>query len=119
MGYSELFYLSKEDLWEALKEYPETEEALLEKGKSFLRNDNMLDESTAEKECFNCEEQVLKFIKFFEGKVSSHAIFLLLKLSFSILQGTYNSRKTVSTTRHSGSLARPDLVCQSEAEQKG
>lgn len=31
-GYSELFVLTKNDLWESLREYPETKEMLLKKG---------------------------------------------------------------------------------------
>jgi len=44
VGYSDLFVLSKEDLWEALQEYPEARMKLLEKGRQMLRKDNLLDE---------------------------------------------------------------------------
>jgi len=44
VGYSDLFVLSKEDLWEALKEYPEARRMLIEKGRQMLRKDNILDE---------------------------------------------------------------------------
>jgi len=36
--------LSKEDLWEALQEYPEARRTLIEKGRQLLRKDNLLDE---------------------------------------------------------------------------
>jgi len=39
--------LSKEDLWEALKEYPEARRMLIEKGRQMLRKDNLLDEEIA------------------------------------------------------------------------
>ena len=39
--------LSKEDLWEALQEYPEARRTLIEKGRQMLRKDNLLDEETA------------------------------------------------------------------------
>ena len=44
VGYSDLFVLSKEDLWEALKEYPEARRMLIEKGRQMLRKDNIVDE---------------------------------------------------------------------------
>jgi seryl-tRNA synthetase len=47
VGYSDLFVLSKEDLWEALKEYPESKRTLTEKGRHMLRKDNLLDEEIA------------------------------------------------------------------------
>ncbi|XP_062854221.1 cyclic nucleotide-gated channel cone photoreceptor subunit alpha [Trichomycterus rosablanca] len=47
VGYSDLFALSKDDLMEALTEYPEAKKALEEKGKAILRKDNLLDEAVA------------------------------------------------------------------------
>ena len=45
VGYSDLFCLHKDDLWAALTEYPEAKKMLIEKGKSILRKDGMLDET--------------------------------------------------------------------------
>ena len=50
VGYSDLFVLSKEDLWEALQEYPEARLRLLEKGRQMLRKDNLLDEEVASRQ---------------------------------------------------------------------
>ena len=47
VGYSDLFVLSKEDLWEALQEYPDARRTLIEKGRQMLRKDNLLDEAMA------------------------------------------------------------------------
>uniref|UniRef100_A0A3B4C7T0 Cyclic nucleotide-binding domain-containing protein n=1 Tax=Pygocentrus nattereri TaxID=42514 RepID=A0A3B4C7T0_PYGNA len=47
VGYSDLFALSKDDLMEALTEYPEAKKALEEKGKAILMKDNLIDESVA------------------------------------------------------------------------
>ncbi|KAJ7993375.1 hypothetical protein DPEC_G00271760, partial [Dallia pectoralis] len=47
VGYSDLFALSKDDLMEALTEYPDAKKALEEKGKAMLMKDNMIDESVA------------------------------------------------------------------------
>ncbi|ESN98991.1 hypothetical protein HELRODRAFT_162466 [Helobdella robusta] len=49
VGYSNLFFLSKEDLWETLKEYPETAQTLLDTGRQLLQKDNLLDMELAQK----------------------------------------------------------------------
>ncbi|XP_033953012.2 cyclic nucleotide-gated channel cone photoreceptor subunit alpha-like [Pseudochaenichthys georgianus] len=45
VGYSDLFALSKDDLMEALIEYPDAKYLLEEKGKAILMKDNLIDES--------------------------------------------------------------------------
>ncbi|XP_073318829.1 cyclic nucleotide-gated channel alpha-3-like [Pagrus major] len=45
VGYSDLFALSKDDLMEALFEYPDAKVALEEKGRAILMKDNLIDES--------------------------------------------------------------------------
>lgn len=45
VGYSDLFALSKDDLMEALIEYPDAKTLLEEKGRSILMKDNLIDES--------------------------------------------------------------------------
>ena len=47
IGYSDIFVLSKDNLWAALAEYPEAKTILIERGKHLLRKDNLLDESIA------------------------------------------------------------------------
>lgn len=47
VGYSDLFALSKDDLMEALLEYPETKKAIEEKGKAILMKDNLIDMEAA------------------------------------------------------------------------
>ncbi len=47
VGYSDLFCLTKADLWQALTEYPLAKKTLIEKGKSLLRKDNLLNEDVA------------------------------------------------------------------------
>lgn len=47
VGYSDLFCLSKIDLWQVLDEYPLAKKALIEKGKEKLRKDNLLNEDVA------------------------------------------------------------------------
>jgi len=48
VGYSDLFCLTKQDLWEVLAEYPSARETLIERGKAHLRKDNLLDEDAAQ-----------------------------------------------------------------------
>jgi cyclic nucleotide gated channel alpha 3 len=49
VGFTELFMLTKDDLWNVLSEYPIARSMLLEKGKSLLRKDNLIDEDAVEK----------------------------------------------------------------------
>ncbi|XP_053492120.1 cyclic nucleotide-gated channel cone photoreceptor subunit alpha isoform X4 [Ictalurus furcatus] len=62
VGYSDLFALSKDDLMEALTEYPEAKKALEEKGRAILRKDNLLDEvaANAGADPKDLEEKVLR-----------------------------------------------------------
>lgn len=48
VGYSDLFCLTKQDLWEVLNEYPSARNTLIERGKAHLRKDNLLDENAAQ-----------------------------------------------------------------------
>ncbi|XP_004609349.2 cyclic nucleotide-gated cation channel alpha-3 [Sorex araneus] len=60
IGYSDLFCLSKDDLMEALTEYPEAKKALEEKGRQILMKDNLIDEELARagEDPQNIEEKV-------------------------------------------------------------
>ncbi|XP_017674618.1 PREDICTED: cyclic nucleotide-gated olfactory channel [Lepidothrix coronata] len=48
LGYSDLFCLSKEDLMEAVTEYPDARKILEERGREILIKEGLLDESAAE-----------------------------------------------------------------------
>lgn len=48
VGFTNLFCLTKKDLWQVLAEYPVARRTLLEKGKALLRKDDLLDENVAE-----------------------------------------------------------------------
>jgi len=45
LGYSDVFCLSKNDLWATLADYPEARQSLLERGCHLLRKDGLLDEA--------------------------------------------------------------------------
>ncbi|CAJ0569231.1 unnamed protein product, partial [Mesorhabditis spiculigera] len=47
-GYTNLYALRKEDLWEALRDYPQATQSLFEKGRQILAKDNLLEETTEE-----------------------------------------------------------------------
>ncbi|KFM78970.1 Cyclic nucleotide-gated channel cone photoreceptor subunit alpha, partial [Stegodyphus mimosarum] len=49
VGFSDLFCLSKEDLWTVLAEYPEAQKMLIERGKQILIKDGLLDERDAQR----------------------------------------------------------------------
>ena len=44
LGFSELFVLSKDDLWNVLEEFPEAKTKMIEVGKERLRQDGLLTE---------------------------------------------------------------------------
>ncbi|XP_010884387.1 cyclic nucleotide-gated channel cone photoreceptor subunit alpha-like [Esox lucius] len=48
VGYSDLFALSKDDLMDALIEYPDAKGALEEKGRAILMKDNLIDEAAGD-----------------------------------------------------------------------
>uniref|UniRef100_A0A9J2PDE0 Cyclic nucleotide-binding domain-containing protein n=1 Tax=Ascaris lumbricoides TaxID=6252 RepID=A0A9J2PDE0_ASCLU len=50
VGYTDLFVLNKNDLWTALKEYPDARKLLIAKGREILRKDNLLDENAPEEQ---------------------------------------------------------------------
>ncbi|VDD92346.1 unnamed protein product [Enterobius vermicularis] len=50
VGYTDLFVLNKNDLWNALKEYPDARKLLIAKGREILRKDNLLDENAPEEQ---------------------------------------------------------------------
>jgi cyclic nucleotide gated channel alpha 3 len=47
LGFSDVYQLSKTDLWTALSEYPMAKKSLLEKGRALLKKDNLIDEELA------------------------------------------------------------------------
>ena len=86
-GYADLFSLSKDDLWEALEEYPDAKQALLEKGKQILMKDNMIDEEKASadaEERARLESDVNVLNDKFQGLTEKMASFMAEFTSFQI-----------------------------------
>ncbi|XP_065557093.1 cyclic nucleotide-gated cation channel subunit A-like isoform X1 [Artemia franciscana] len=63
VGYSDLFCLSKNDLWDALQEYPEGRKQLMERGRQLLLKDNLLDEEALRRAEVEQENMKEKFEK--------------------------------------------------------
>ncbi|XP_075706433.1 cyclic nucleotide-gated channel alpha-3 isoform X2 [Rhinoderma darwinii] len=83
IGYSDLFCLSKDDLMEALTEYPEAKSALEEKGRQILMKDGLIDEEAAKagSDPKDTEEKVEKLETAFDS----------LQTRFARLLADYNS----------------------------
>ncbi|KAM4047347.1 cyclic nucleotide-gated channel alpha-3 [Anomaloglossus baeobatrachus] len=83
IGYSDLFCLSKDDLMEALTEYPEAKTVLEEKGKQILMKDGLIDEEAAKAgaDPKDMEEKVEKLTASFDS----------LQTRFARLLAEYNS----------------------------
>ena len=60
VGYSDLFCLSKNDLWDALQEYPEGRHSLLQRGRQLLLKDGLLDEEVNYQEEFDNTKELIK-----------------------------------------------------------
>ncbi len=60
VGYSDIFVLLKQDLWDALREYPEAKKQLIDRGRQILMKDNLLDEELAKKESMEQESVDVK-----------------------------------------------------------
>lgn len=67
VGFSDLFVLSKQDLWDTLEEYPEAKNMLIEKGKEILRKDNLLDEDALKRAQKEHESLIERSEKLAEG----------------------------------------------------
>jgi cyclic nucleotide gated channel alpha 3 len=66
LGFSDVYQLSKNDLWTALSEYPMAKKSLLEKGRALLKKDNLIDDELALKAEQNLKpihEKVQNFLK--------------------------------------------------------
>ena len=55
LGYSELFVLSKDDLWDVLEEFPKAKVKMMEVGKERLRQDGLLVEEVSLCFCIGIE----------------------------------------------------------------
>lgn len=115
VGYSDLFCLSKKDLWDALKEYPEAKENLMQRGQQLLRKDNLLDEGAARRETMRLQDVDEKF------ELISDAIHDLKKevkrLAIKIDNCNQTSSQTAKVGKAEVSLS-PDVTTSKESTDK-
>ena len=122
LGYSDLYTLRKEDLWQVLDNYPESLSRIIEKGKSILRKDNLLDETLTDTKRHVEQEQLLsvqnrlkklgdsnrslndRVTKFFEAYVESIRQF---KKQLSHAERQYGARKVSISTAASLPVSAP------------
>ncbi|CAG0887132.1 unnamed protein product [Darwinula stevensoni] len=83
-GYSDLFCLSKDDLWDVLEEYPDAKRTLLEAGRQILLKDNLLD-LDASKHAEEEQEALERKIKKLESSME------VMQYRFSRLIAEYTS----------------------------
>ncbi|KAG8452169.1 hypothetical protein GDO86_004096 [Hymenochirus boettgeri] len=105
IGYSDLFCLSKDDLMEALTEYPDAKTVLEDKGKQILMKDGLIDEEAAKAgaDPKDMEEKVEKL----ETTMDS------LQTRFARLLAEYNSTQSKLKQRIS-KIEKRIIHCDSE-----
>ncbi|UJR23852.1 hypothetical protein I4U23_026827 [Adineta vaga] len=124
LGYSDLYTLQKDDLWLVLDNYPESLSKIIDKGKSLLRKDNLLDESLSDSRRHAEQDQLLsvqhrikklddldhllndRVTKFFHTYVESINTF---KQQLSKLEYHYGARKPSISISVSSPLSAPAL----------
>ncbi|XP_013389517.1 cyclic nucleotide-gated cation channel alpha-3-like [Lingula anatina] len=94
VGYSDLFCLSKDDLWNALREYPEAKKILIERGRQILMKDNLLDEEAMIEEERKQETVEEKVERVDLGLDNLHTRFARLLADFNSTQQRLKQRIT-------------------------
>ena len=94
VGYSDLFVLSKTDLWDVLQDYPDAKEMLVERGKTILRKDNLLDEEVLARSQREQETLIARSVKLTQGLESLNENFSNLLQEFILTQKKLKARVT-------------------------
>ncbi|VDL78165.1 unnamed protein product [Nippostrongylus brasiliensis] len=98
VGYTDLFVLNKNDLWNALREYPDARKLLLAKGRELLKKDNLLDENAPEEQqtVEELAEQLNNSVKVLQtrdaGKMGDSSCHATLSAVQDTLSASYNSQ---------------------------
>ncbi|CAD5124725.1 DgyrCDS12995 [Dimorphilus gyrociliatus] len=100
IGYSDLFVLSKDDLWDALTEYPEGKKVLMERGKQILMKDNLIDEEAARKAEQEQESVDLKVDRILTDLDNLQTRFARLMAEFQSTQSKLKQRVTKLEKKH-------------------
>ncbi|OQV13313.1 Cyclic nucleotide-gated channel cone photoreceptor subunit alpha [Hypsibius exemplaris] len=135
IGYSDLFCLSKDDLWDALTEYPEAKKKLIERGRQILTKDGLLDEE-AVREAEKRQQNVVDKVDRLETDVDNvQTRFARLLAEYSSSQQKLKQRitklednlqrrraraRTLPATAADGPLVQPQLKsADDQTEQSG
>lgn len=92
VGYSDIFVLLKQDLWEVLQDYPDAKELLIERGKAILRKDNLLDEEALKRSQREHESLLDRSERLTEGLESLNHHFERLLEDFILTQKKLKQR---------------------------
>lgn len=94
VGYTDLFCLSKDDLWEVLLQYPDAKKILIDKGKTILKKDNLLDEELMQKMEAQQETTEQKLERLEESLDTLQTRFARLLADFNATQSKLKQRMT-------------------------
>lgn len=92
VGYSDLFCLSKQDLWDVLEDYPEAKEMLIERGKQILLKDGLLDEDALRNAQRERERLEDKYARLEQNLDNLHTRFARLLAEYSASQKRIKQR---------------------------
>ena len=118
VGYSDIFVLSKADLWDALREYPEAKKQLIDRGRQILMKDNLLDEELAKKQDLDQETTENKLDKMDIAVDSLQTRFARLLGEFSSTQAKLKHRLTKLENFYEDSSGTPYAVSDEESTDK-
>ncbi|XP_041745468.1 cyclic nucleotide-gated channel cone photoreceptor subunit alpha isoform X3 [Coregonus clupeaformis] len=114
VGYSDLFALSKDDLMEALTEYPEAKKILEEKGKATLMKDNMIDEEIANAgaDPKDMEEKIIRLESNMETMMSKFA-----KIMAEFTSSQSKIKQRITNMESTVKSVRPDDISEVVADK--
>ena len=118
VGYSDIFVLSKADLWDALREYPEAKKQLIKRGRQILMKDNLLDEELAKKQDLDQETTENKLDKMDIAVDSLQIRFARLLGEFSSTQAKLKYRLAKLENFYEDSSGTPYAVSDEESIDK-
>lgn len=111
VGYSDLFVLSKTDLWNVLEDYPDAQTLLVERGRQILRKDNLLIEDDSAPEVENSAQALI-------GRESKQTQAFLQSLLESFNEQSAKSLRMQEQlcARYELLLARANAACEQQLE---
>lgn len=94
VGYSDIFVLSKNDLWEVLEDYPDARDRLMERGTAILMKDNLIDVEALSRSKRQQETLIARSEKLTEGLQTLSENFTQLLIGFTETQAKLKQRIT-------------------------